>query len=230
MNPALILCLLLYSDASFRWIGVPSPDGQYWMAVPFAIVCWWVVDQRDHSTTYAYMIVPLSYFRHFSAHEQTYIAQVEMVALVSALYSRPDLFAGRHVIAHIDTATALSAVINGYSSRPEMAQLVNLYHVARAALRSVFWSAYVASKANLADIPTRMERESEIPAGIPQSEFVLAPLDWDAFTRWWSGRWSSWSARRRWRARRARRARRRARAEARARRRRRRGTRARARM
>ena len=27
-----------------------------------------------------------------------------------------------------------------------------------------------------------MERESEIPAGIPQSEFVLAPLDWDAVT------------------------------------------------
>ena len=54
--------------------------------------------------------------------------------------------------------------------------------MARAALRSVFWSAYVASKANLADIPTRMERESEIPAGIPQSEFVLAPLDWDAVT------------------------------------------------
>ena len=104
------------------------------------------------------------------------------MALVSALYSRPDLFAGRHVIAHIDNATALSAIINGYSSRPEMAQLVNLYHVARAALRSVFWSAYVASKANLADIPTRMERESEIPAGIPQSEFVLAPLDWDAVT------------------------------------------------
>ena len=52
----------------------------------------------------------------------------------------------------------------------------------RSAASSLFWSAYVASKANLADIPTRMERESEIPAGIPQSEFVLAPLDWDAFT------------------------------------------------
>ena len=71
-----------------------------------------------------------------------------------------------------------------------MAQLVNLYHVARAALRSVFWSAYVASKANLADIPTRMERESEIPAGIPQSELPSSCSRRSTGTpsRWWSGR------------------------------------------
>ena len=49
-------------------------------------------------------------------------------------WSRPDLFAGRRVIHFMDNTAALSALANGYSRKPDLAQLVNLYHVAVVAL------------------------------------------------------------------------------------------------
>ena len=94
--------------------------------------------------------------RMFADREQ-YVGQLEVLAAV-ALYTtfwREVEFRGREVIHFIDNTGALYGLMKGYSRDVDSARLVHVFHTICAALGCKVWLAYVASKANIADLPSR---------------------------------------------------------------------------
>ena len=66
----------------------------------------------------------------------------------------------------MDNAGSLSHLVNGYAGQPDSARMVNLFHVAVAALGMQWWGEWIPSKANIADIMTRPERFHLLQEGI----------------------------------------------------------------
>ena len=87
------------------------------------------------------------------------------------------LLADRAVIHFIDNFAALSALVHGYASKPDLARLVNLFHAQIAALHCWFYGDWVPSKANPADVPTRAERAHEMPPSATWVDMVLPALE-----------------------------------------------------
>ena len=86
---------------------------------------------------------------------KTYIAELEMLAVVSVYTTFPSLFAGRSVNHWVDNTVALSALVHGYAGKPELAKSVNIFYLQAVALRTAVYFDYVPSKANIADLPSR---------------------------------------------------------------------------
>ena len=83
------------------------------------------------------------------------INQAELLAMVAARLTFPDVFYGRSVLHFVDNTSALSAAVHGYSSKPDMAVLTNMLHSLDASLRVDAFYEWVPSDANIADIPSR---------------------------------------------------------------------------
>jgi len=94
-------------------------------------------------------------------NEEHVINQLETLAAVAALLTFPDILRGRRVLYHIDNHTAISATVHGYSSKVDIAELTNMFHTAAAILELVLWIEYVASDANIADIPSHVGNSVE---------------------------------------------------------------------
>ena len=91
----------------------------------------------------------------FLEKKKTYICQLELLAVVVALLTFPDLFAGRLVHIFVDNEAAKSNLISGYSPHPDSARLVHEYHVQVAHLTCYPWLSFVYSQDNIADLPSR---------------------------------------------------------------------------
>ena len=154
--------------------------------MPFSFICMWVYDQESGLEIALNQFVHPSFYQYFAADAETYIAQVELLAVVSALYTRPDLFVDRNVVHFCDNTVALSALVHGYARKEDMARLVNAFHLAAQALNVEFYHEWVPSKANVADIPTRPERAHEIPSNVRRGAMVMPPISGDAgaLRRW----------------------------------------------
>ena len=147
---------------------------------------------RDGSAeAYSALVLPFWFYEFLRPDLETYITQVELVAAVAAYYTFPDMLRGRAVVHFVDNTGALSAMVHGYARKPDCARLVNAYHAQSVALRCLVWGEWVPSKANPADIPTRSERDGEMPASAVWREMVLPPLkfleghvgEWIAYVR-----------------------------------------------
>jgi len=66
------------------------------------------------------------------------------------------MFRGRHVVQFNDNSGALSALIHGYASKPDMCRIVNVYHLTQFFLHATVWLEWVPSAANIADLPSRL--------------------------------------------------------------------------
>jgi hypothetical protein len=77
--------------------------------------------------------------------------------MILAFLTFPDLLTNARVFHFVDNTTALSAAAFGYSSKPDLAHLVNIYHILHFQLRSSTWFEWVPSAANIADVPSRPE-------------------------------------------------------------------------
>ena len=60
----------------------------------------------------------------------------------------------------------MSHLVNGYAGQPDSAKLVNAFHAAVIALRLQWWGEWIPSKANIADIMTRIDRIKELYDGL----------------------------------------------------------------
>merc|ERR1711920_284729 len=111
----------------------------------------------------------------FACDQLTYIAQGEAVGALAPMLSVPAMFKGRAVLQFQDNTGALSALIHGYASRPDMARVVNAFHVAQFGLEARVWFEWVPSAANIADLPSRLllGRMLEI---VPGAEYVPTVL------------------------------------------------------
>jgi hypothetical protein len=81
----------------------------------------------------------------------TYIAQLELLAVLVALTEVAGLIRGANSIWFIDNIAALMALVKGSSGSHSLDQMAKLVHLACFAIRSVPYFEYVESKANWAD-------------------------------------------------------------------------------
>lgn len=152
-----------------------------------------IYDQRDGAHYKSHGLLPEAYYGFF-ADVKTYIGRGELAIAIASFFSKPKLFEGRKVIHFIDNAPALSNLVNGYSGKADVAQLVNMFHVAMLALDVEWYGEWVPSKANIADIMTREERFHELLAGLGAEacenlhnfELKLPPLgeSWEDLRAW----------------------------------------------
>jgi len=67
---------------------------------------------------------------------KTKINPCELLAVVAAVMTIPDILLKRDVVFWVDNTTALSACVDGYSNFPDLATLSNALHLLLAGLRT----------------------------------------------------------------------------------------------
>ena len=84
------------------------------------------------------------------------IGQLELLAAASVYSSYPASdFAGWDVVHYIDNTSALYSLSKGYSAKPDSLLIVRAFLALDLAIRANIWFNYVATKANVADLPSR---------------------------------------------------------------------------
>ena len=139
--------VLVYSDAS------ESPDYRGLGVV--------VHDEEDpvHGRFYAADVCPPWLVEKILQHGDSSICSLELLAALCALLTFSERLRDRRVYFFVDNTPAWSCMINGYSSSAPMAEMGNLFHLAIAALGIDCWIEWVNSDANIADLPSRPERQ-----------------------------------------------------------------------
>jgi len=126
-------------------------------------------------------------------NRKTYIAELETLAAVSVYNTYGSLIQGRKVLHFIDNTVALSALVHGYSGKPELAKMVNIFYLQMIGLRTSVFFDYVPSKANIADLPSRADlarlrlelRGLLIRGGAPDLLAVPSVAEWSSdLTSW----------------------------------------------
>ena len=74
-----------------------------------------------------------------------------------------------------DNTQALSALIHGYASKPDMGRVVNAFHLAQFGVRARVWLEWVPSAANVADLPSRLMLD-EMMRSVPGAVYVPTVL------------------------------------------------------
>jgi len=110
--------------------------------------------------------------------------------MIPAVYGslRKDWFEGRSIMHYIDNQGALYSMINGRSTDVDINRYVFLARMKLLQLSCDAWFDYVPSAANMADLPTRLDRDAferlsrvarRVPLAIPSRvacECALADL------------------------------------------------------
>ena len=87
----------------------------------------------------------------------------------------------------IDNTHALSAIVHGYVNKEDLADITNGFHALATGLRASTYLDYVASKANIADLPSRGQFELPRQLGatvraagmeVPTIHQLRGPLTW----------------------------------------------------
>ena len=100
----------------------------------------------------------------------TYIAQLELLAVLVALTEVAGLARGTSSIWFIDNIAALIALVKGSSGSHSLDQMAQLVHLACFAIRSVPYFEYVESKANWSD---EISREGAQGTWVPRNAFSV---------------------------------------------------------
>ena len=163
--------LLVYTDASFHTV---RRHGRRRRIARLGIYVYDPVSGREF---WAKRVLPDEYYSRLSPDKKTYIAQAELITALAAYWSFPELLSGRAVMHFIDNMTALSALVNGYASKSDCAAMVNAFHERMLEMRCRVWAEWVPSEANIADWPTRPDKEHLVPISAEQVPPVLLEAD-----------------------------------------------------
>ena len=92
----------------------------------------------------------------FLVPKDSLIGQLELLAAASPYISLPpSTFADQDVLHFVDNTSALYGMVKGYSRVPDSSAIIRAFQVANIALGANVWFNYVATKANVADLPSR---------------------------------------------------------------------------
>ena len=119
---------------------------------------------------------------------QTYIGQLELYAVLFCYLTIPYYIVARRPVVHyIDNTSSMAGAIKGYSSKRDSAWLISILHLVFNKLNISPWFAYVASKANCSDGPSRFDFTYAVdrlraqwlaPVPLTLDQFRSAPADW----------------------------------------------------
>ena len=136
--------MVVYVDAQY------SHDGSKGVGIV-------IVDTHDNTRHITGGTIPtylLSWIDRFASNSQQRINQCELLSVVVAVLSFPELFQDRDVLLWIDSTAVLKTCIDGYSRAPEMEALGSGLHLLLADLQARVLYQHVPGKANPADIPS----------------------------------------------------------------------------
>ena len=89
---------------------------------------------------------------------KTYIGQLEIFAVLFVYLTLPARITSRRPVLHyIDNTSSMAGAIKGYSPKSDSSWMLTLLHLIFALLEIAPWFAYVASKANCSDGPSRFD-------------------------------------------------------------------------
>ena len=92
----------------------------------------------------------------FLSRDDHLIGQLELLAGASVYASYPASdFAGWDVVHYIDNTSALYSLSKGYSAQPDSLLIIRAFLALDLAIGANIWFNYVATKANVADLPSR---------------------------------------------------------------------------
>lgn len=125
------------------------------------------------------LIISPELLSQFDAREQ-YVGQLEVLAAVATYTSRPEQLRDRDVIHYIDNTGAMNGITKGYSRDDDSARLIHVCHAMMSAIGVNVWFEYVASGANIADLPSRGEFELLHELGSIEFEIITPVIkaDW----------------------------------------------------
>ena len=199
LDRSLLPPILVYTDAAYREVKNDRDDctseRDHRARLGFVIydpTAWDYLRSRRGLTLYADAIPSNDVMNTFQEDQKTYIAQLEALAAISVYRAAPTLrnaginLAGRDVNHFIDNTVALSAMIHGYARKPDLARMVNLFHLTTAGMRTRTYLEYVPSLSNIADLPSRGKFELLERLGAQRTHIpVLGVTDWStSLTSW----------------------------------------------
>ena len=114
-------------------------------------------DPDDNSFWYSAYSVP-RWVYPFMRVLKTYIGQLEILAVLFAYLTLPkQRTSNRPVLHYIDNTSSMAGSVKGYSPKRDSARILAIMHLLFATLSIAPWFAYVASKANCSDGPSRFD-------------------------------------------------------------------------
>ena len=109
------------------------------------------------------------------------IGVLETLGAAAPFTSLPNKFRGRDVILFIDNVGALVSLAKGYAKALDAARIVHSFHSVCAAVQSNVWMEYVASGANIADLPSRNDLALLQELGSEKFE-----IEWPSLSESWA--------------------------------------------
>jgi len=100
--------------------------------------------------------VPRQNLTALSKGEQWAIKQLELLALVTAVTTFPELFKDRDCLVYVDNVSCFRATVHGAAKVEDMSEMANALHISLARLRVNAVFLHVPGLANPADIPSRI--------------------------------------------------------------------------
>ena len=144
-------------------------------------------DPDSTSFYYSAFRVPVWVYPFFRVLK-TYIGQLEILAILFAYLTLPKwLVSARPVLHYIDNTSSMAGAIKGYSPKADSSWMLCILHLLFASLNIAPWFAYVASKANCSDGPSRFDFSYVVdvlratwlqPAPLPLTFWRSRPEDW----------------------------------------------------
>ena len=114
-------------------------------------------DPDDGTYYYSAYEVPRWVYTFFRPLK-TYIGQLEILAVLFAYLTLPSgRISNRPVLHYIDNTSSMAGSIKGYSPKSDSSKMLTIMHLVFAYLHIAPWFAYVASKANCSDGPSRLD-------------------------------------------------------------------------
>jgi hypothetical protein len=114
-------------------------------------------DPDSDSYYYSAYLVPKWVYGYFRALK-TYIGQLEILAVIFAYMTLPQhVLASRPILHYIDNTSSMAGAIKGSSPKRDSAWMLTVMHLIFSMLNVAPWFAYVASKANCSDGPSRFD-------------------------------------------------------------------------
>ena len=144
--------VLVWTDAMFEMHGerVDGPERGCTAALGAVVWC-----PRRRIYYHSRLVISLPMLERLFAIKKQYIGQLEMLAAMAVYTSLPDVFRNALTLHWIDNQGVLWNMVDASASEPGCADIAHSTAKAQARLGVRVWYEYVASAANIGDMPSR---------------------------------------------------------------------------
>ena len=144
--------VLVWTDAMFEKGGVRIDGPEYGCTAAIGAIVWC---PRDRVYYHSSLTVSRSTLEALFAIKDQYIGQLEMMAVMSVYASLPRVFRNALVLHFVDNQGVLWNTVDASSKEPGCAAMAHTTALLQAKLGARTWYEFVASAANVADLPSR---------------------------------------------------------------------------